>query len=394
MLDSIFVGMTGLLGYSRGLRVIANNTANINTPGFKSSTQQFSDLFYAGTGSSGGLGQGSGQLGYGLNASSTTLSMKQGDLRQTGNDLDLAIDGQGLFTLKNDAGDITYTRAGQFKFNADGVLVTQSGAKVMGVDSKGHLSEITLSNQRVGVGKGTSTIKFSGNLSSTATSQSVNPIQIFNNSGGEQSLSVNLTNTGDTKAGSWRVDLLDGTKVVGTGEIVFKDGAPLSTNSKVNITYTPAGSTAQAITLDFSADVTSFAAGTLSTIAVSSQDGFAAGALTKATFDAAGTLVLSYSNGQTVKGSRLSLGRVDSMDALDAVGDNEFEARDGRAWHIGTAGDGPFGKVRAGVVEISNVDLSQQFSDLVVMQRGYQASSQIISTANDMLQQLFAMHSK
>ena len=102
MLDSIFIGMSGLMGYSRGLRVIANNTANLNTPGFKGSSLQFADMFYSDGSFSGNSTRSQG--GYGLNTYSTTLNFKAGDFRQTGNSLDLAVDGQGLFVLKNAAG--------------------------------------------------------------------------------------------------------------------------------------------------------------------------------------------------------------------------------------------------------------------------------------------------
>src|SRR3954471_8343015 len=113
MLNSIYIGMTGLQGYSQGLRVIANNTANLNTPGFKGSTLQFADMFYTNDGS----GAGNMQVGYGLHTAGTVLNFQQGELRQTGNNLDLAIDGQGLFTVQDAAGNTHYTRAGQFTFN-------------------------------------------------------------------------------------------------------------------------------------------------------------------------------------------------------------------------------------------------------------------------------------
>jgi flagellar hook protein FlgE len=392
MLDSIYVGMTGLLGYSRGLRVIANNTANINTPGFKGSTQQFSDLFYAG----GGSGRSAGQLGYGLNTGNTSLSFRQGDLRQTGNDLDMAVDGQGLFMLKGNDGKITYTRAGQFEINADGVLVNKgSGEKVMGLDANGNLTEITITNQRTSAGQATKAVKFTGNLSSTATEQTVGAVRVLNAVGGEQILSLKLTKSTDpAKPGAWRVDLMDGTSVLATGEVVFTNGKPTDSTAKVALSYTPTGLPAQSLTLDFSTDVTSFASGSLSTLAFATQDGFGPGNLSKVNFDATGTMQLKYSNGQTVKGAQLALGRFDSLDAVAATGDNQFEALNDRSWQTGKAGSQAFGNVRSGVIEISNVDLSQQFSDLVVMQRGYQASSQIISTANEMLQQLFAMRSK
>src|SRR3569833_2258055 len=119
MLDSINVGTTGLLGYQQGLRVIANNTANMNTPGFKSSTLGFADLFYASTPGSGGNDV---QLGHGLATTGTRLNFSQGEMQQTGGDFDLALQGEGLFMLRNDAGQVRYTRAGSFQFNGDGVF--------------------------------------------------------------------------------------------------------------------------------------------------------------------------------------------------------------------------------------------------------------------------------
>src|SRR3954463_11060028 len=101
MLDSIFVGTTALLGYQQGLRVIANNTANMNTPGYKSATLGFSDLFYSAAPGSGGQAI---QLGHGLNPTRTQLNFTQGEMRQTGGDFDLALDGEGFFTLRNGQG--------------------------------------------------------------------------------------------------------------------------------------------------------------------------------------------------------------------------------------------------------------------------------------------------
>ena len=391
MLDSIYIGMTGLQGYSQGLRVIANNTANINTPGFKSSSLLFADMFY----SNSSAGSGTMQVGYGLNTAGTMLNFEQGELRQTGNSLDLAINGQGLFTVRDSSGNLHYTRAGQFAFNADGVLVSRvDGSKVMGLDENGALHEISTAGLATAQGQATTTVKFGGNLSSTATDLTVGSVKVIDSVGGEHQLTVKLTNNSAVTPGSWKVQLLDGTNVVGSGEISFIKGRTDPDNAKVSITFTPAGLEAIPLTLDFSTDVTSFASGNLSSLAVTSQDGFTPGALTGVSFDALGTMILSYSNGQTVKGMRLALGRFDSLDAVAASGNNHFDATNSLAWHTGMAGTGGFGSIRSGMVELSNVDLSQEFSDLVIMQRGYQASSQVISTANDMLQELFSMKSK
>jgi flagellar hook protein FlgE len=396
MLESIYVGMTGLLGYSRGLRVIANNTANINTPGFKSSSLQFADMFYTGGNLAGGnASQNRDQVGFGLNTTGTAMSFKQGELRQTGNSLDMAVDGQGLFVLQDAEGKITYTRAGQFKFDDNGVLVSRAnGEKVMGMDSSGALVEISVAGQMLDQGRPTSRLKFSGNLSNTVTEQTaVGTVQVVDAGGVVHTLSVKFVTTEATTSGTtMRVDLLDGTAVVGSGSMVFIGGKPTPQTSVVNMTYVPAGQPPMTLALDFSADVVLFAGST--TLKMDSQDGLGPGTLSGTAFDANGVLRLSYSNGQTVKGASLALARFDSPDAVAALGNNQFEMVNKNAWHYGKAGEGAFGSVRAGQIEISNVDLSQEFSDLVIMQRGYQASSQVISTANEMLQQLFSMKSK
>lgn len=393
MLESINIGMSGLLGYSKGLRVIANNTANLNTPGFKTSSIQFAHMFASGNaaGGSGGLMQ----VGYGLNTTGTALNFKQGELRQTGNGLDLAVDGQGLFTLKDEDGLLHYTRAGQFQFDPSGVLVNRSdGRKVMGRGTDGSASEISIAQARTRQGSATTTVKFSGNLSSDQASVTVSAVKVIDSAGGEHDLSVRLTNTDAALTGSWSVDLMQGATVIGTGQIIFTGSQPQLANAKVTATYSPAGVPPLNLTLDFTTNVTSVPAGQVSTLVFASQDGVPAGQLMDATFDATGTLVMRYSNGQTGKGAQLLLGRFDSLDTVAPAGSNQFDATDALAWHMGVAGEGAFGAVKSGAVEISNVDLANEFADLVIMQRGYQASSQIITTANEMLQQLFALRGK
>jgi flagellar hook protein FlgE len=392
MLESIYIGMTGLLGYSRGLQVIANNTANMDTPGFKSSNLQFADLFYTGANLQGGLtSQGRQQVGLGLDTIGTALSFKQGGLRLTNNALDLAIDGNGLFVLQDAQGVITYTRDGEFQFDLDGILVSRTtGAKVMALGPQGELTEISLANLDVSANKPTSRVVFNGNLSSTSVQQTVSNITVMDASGAMHTLSLDLQNSGTT-AGGWTATLMDGTTAVGSATLLFEDGSPVAGSTTFDLVYTPAGQPAQTLTLDFSANVTSFAAGSLSTLTMASQDGVAPGNLTGATFDDNGVLTLTYANGQTAQSARLALARFDSPDAVAAVGSNQFKSQNSQAWHLGWAGEGAFGPVRAGTIEFSNVELSQEFSNLIIMQRGYQASSEIIATAGQMLDQLFAI---
>lgn len=395
MLDSIYVGLTGLAGYSRGLRVIANNTANMNTPGFKSSSLQFSDMFYSAQGATVCAESGNYALGHGLNTGGTALSFTQGDLKKTGNALDLAVDGDGLFVLKKPNGDIRYTRSGQFEFNARAILVVRgTDTQVMARNAAGKLVEISNTGMKTAAAKATTKVTFKGNLSSTASDQDVPDVKVIDSTGAEHTLSLKLTNTNTTKTGSWSVELLDGSTSIGTGEIVFEGGMPKAESSTVHISYTPSGAAQMPVALDFGTDVTSYASGGLSVLAVASQDGHAPSALSKISFDAQGFLVYTYANAETAKGSRLALSRFDSIDSIEPAGANEFRASSNASWESGHAGVGSFGTIEPGVLEISNVDLSREFGDLVIMQRGYQANSQIVSTANEMLQQLFAMRSK
>ena len=398
MLESIYVGMTGLLGYSRGLRVIANNTANLNTPGFKSSSPQFADLFYTGGNLSGGAaGRGENQLGFGVNTAGTTLSFKQGELRQTGNELDMAVDGQGLFVLQNAEGKISYTRAGQFKFDTDGTLVNRTGGEqVMAMGESGEFVPISLAGQMMNLGHPTTQLKFSGILNSSPVdnaSQSIEGINVIDATGASHALILrfsSITQTGTRM--TVKVELMEGSTVLSTGQLAFVDGKPTPETSKLAMTYAPAGRPPSQLTLNFSTDV-AFLSGT-TTLSMKTQDGISPGTLSSTSFDDDGMLQMSYSNGQKIKGPQLALARFDSPDAVTSLGNNQFDVLNKDAWHFGRAGEGAFGSVVSGRVEISNVDLSQEFSDLVIMQRGYQASSQVISTANEMLQQLFSMKGK
>ncbi len=387
MIDSIYIAVTGLNGYQNGLRLISNNSANLNTPGFKSSYLHFGGLYQA----PGGLGGGTyGQYGYGLATLGTSMNFKQGQFQNTGNSLDLAVDGQGMFVLRTTDGQTRYTRDGQFSFNAAGVLVsTASGAEVMGYDANGNLVAITIAS-KINPGKATANITFNGNLSSTATGFTIGDVTVIDAAGSSHKVSVRMDAVAATP-GTWTVTMLDGTTTVGTGTIAFVNGLPDPANAKVALTYTPNNAAAVALTLDFSTNVTSFDSGSQSTLAMTTQDGYAPGTLTGATFDAAGVLQLSYTNGQTSKGSKLALGRFNSQDAVVAIGDNEFAATDITAWQTGAASTLGFGTIRSGMVEMSNVDLSAEFSNLVIMQRGYQACSQVVSTANEMLSELYGM---
>ena len=389
MLDSLYVGVSGLQGFSKGLRVISNNVTNLNTPGFKGSKQQFGDLFYQTT--PGGAGQGGmAQYGTGLSAMGTSISFLPGEVKQTGNSLDASIDGDGFFVLRTDAGP-SYTRAGQFVFDRNGVLVVRNTEhQVMGYDGNGNLGEISLNGLRFNPAKATAEIDLTGNLSSTTTDFTINNVKVVDAAGGEHLMRV-VFRRATQATPAWTVEVFDGTTSVATGSVRFVDGRPVPAESSISFSYTPAGGVPMDLKLTLGSEATSFASGTSSSLAVATQDGYAAGSLTDVTFDPTGTMTLTYSNGQVTKGVHLAVARFERPDVLEAAGGNEFISTDATAARLGRAGEGGRGAIGARQLELSNVDLSVEFSDLMVMQRGYQAASKVVSTANEMLQELFDM---
>lgn len=395
MLETVYVGLTGLDTYSKGLNVISNNVANLNTAGFKGSQLQFADLYYRNSDAGPDSGNAQQQIGAGVGTGGTFLNFQQGEGRQTGRDLDLMIDGPGLFVLRKD-GQTTFSRAGQFEFDRDGYLVDRSSsARVAALDAGGQLTDLSITGLRASPPRATTEINFTGNLSTADPQHVVANVTVFDALGTPSVLRLTFDNTNATTPGSWRVSVAtaDGTPV-GSGEIRFRNGRPELGFETVTLNYTPRDSQPLTISLDFSVDVTSFAAGSDSTLSVATQDGYAPGSLLKASFDAEGNFELTYSNGQTDQQGRLALGWFTDTDSLEQIGGNRFVNRHGQAPQLGMAGVGEFGKIVARSVEMSNVDLSQQFSEMIITQRGYQASSQVITTANEMMQQLLDMRGR
>lgn len=381
MLDAIYVALTGLQGASRGLNEVANNTANVNTPGFKAANVPLVDAFYTAT--------QLGQQGHGVRTQDAVRNFAQGEIRTTGAPLDLAIDGQGFFVLQNASAERRYTRAGRFGVSTDGFLQnTADGANVMGLIA-GALRPINIANQRTQAGRASSVIKFRGNLSSTTDSFDVGNLTLVDEGGKEHTVSLNLSRDQTAATLTWNLKLTEGTTVLGQAAVEFVDGQPTAATSKPVFNFALSGAQSQSVTLDLSSEVTSFAGGNTSSLALASRDGYTDGTLSTVGFDVEGHLVLGYSNGQSVTGEQVALARFAPDITLDAKGDNQFAAPTDAAPTLGVAGKDGFGTLRPGGLEASNVDLVRELSNLIALQRGYQASSQVLGTASDMLEKLF-----
>lgn len=400
MLDSIYSADTGLLSFSKALRVLSNNVANMNTPGFKSSDVTFRDLLYQYSSSGGQEGDTQAQVGEGTDTSGTRMNFAQGQPTNTGNPLDVAISGDGFFVLR-DGASTYYTRAGQFNVNADGYLVDKtSGARVQAIDANGNLQDINLASLQTSAAKATSTVTFVGNLSRDATSDQIGSVTVYDSVGGSHTLTVNFTSNSSAQAGSWQVQVQDETgKTIGSGEIRFgNDGSPGAGFNTLSFSLAPSGVPASKITLNFGdagsfSGATNFSGGSTSNLKMNTQDGHAAGSLLTTSFDAQGFVTLSYSNGQTSKGPQLALAWFNNLQDLQQMGNELFINPTGTKPILGKANGQVMGTLTSNELEQSNVDLTQAFTELVVIQRGYQSSSQVVSVANQMIQNLLDLRS-
>lgn len=400
MFSSIYTGLTGLMGFSKGLDVISHNVANMNTPGFKASQLLFQDLFYQYR--MAGENQSALQLGGGVATERSSLQFTAGEMRETGNDADVAIDGNGFFILRKD-GETFYTRDGQFEFDTDGFLVARGNkARVAALLNGVALEDINISGLRVNPPVATTEIKFKDEMSINSQSHEINNVTVIDSAGGTHTFKITLTkNTTAGNGNFWDVAASDERNVVVTNpgsEIRFQNNALIPGFNTVSFTYAPPGAAANTIVLNFGTPgdptaVQLFSGPSTSNTKVSSQNGRALGALTKITFDADGNLVATYSNAQTTKGARVALGWFESLSQLQEVGGNLFVTKEEQP-RLANPGQDVMGKLAGKSVELSNVELTQQFTDLIILQRGYQASSQVISATNEMVQQLFDLRKR
>lgn len=396
MFGSIYTGMSGLTAYSKGLDTISNNVANLNTPGYKGNDLLFQDLFYGYQLSSDFNNSYSQlQLGAGVKADSTSIVFSQGDVRATGTDTDVAVDGAGFFVLQD--GDQQYfTRSGQFVFDEDGYLVSRgTGLRVTALDENGNLTNISITGQRTSTPTPTSEITFTNNLSTGSTRHELQET-VFDHAGNEHKLKFTFVNNNAEEPRTWQVEITDENdeQVGETGIIKFQgNGTPAEDFNTLDFTFDPAESDPLNITLKFGESgsftgVTSFSGGTQSDMAVADKDGNGPGALTGIEFDREGMFKIKYSNGKEVDGAKLALASFQDLQALQQTGDSLFLPGENNKPVISVATQDGLGEIAGGSIELSNVELTQQFTDLIIVQRGYQASSQILTVANEMMQQL------
>ncbi|NPV78781.1 MAG: flagellar hook protein FlgE [Firmicutes bacterium] len=398
MIRALFAGVSGSRAHQTRMDVIGNNIANVNTIAFKSGRVTFEDLMYqtlrgaAAPTADGRGGINGAQVGLGTRVRSIDTLIGQGNLEYTDIPTDLAIDGAGYFIVSDGTRNF-YTRDGSLRFDANGVLTHAStGLKLQGwmslrsdgtVDTTTKLEDIRIPLGAKMSARATSQVKLGGNLNSNASAGDKVEVQIevFDSLGNAQQLTMTLTK--DVTERQWNVSV-SGTSL---GSITFDDHGQFA-SSTVG-TYTPPpgpGAASVPIKLDFSA-LTQYAADF--SVRPTFWDGYSAGELEDFTISNDGQIVGIYSNGQHEVLGQLALANFANAGGLAAAGSNLYSVSpNSGAALISRPTAGGCGKVACGALEMSNVDLAREFTDMIITQRGFQANSRIITTADEMLQEL------
>jgi flagellar hook protein FlgE len=387
MFGTIHVGLSGLSAYSRGLQLVSNNVTNLNSTGFRGSVVSFSDVF--GASGNTGLSQSGDNAGTGVRIAETQLDFRQGQLRQTERDLDLAIDGSGfLMVMKGD--ETFYTRTGSFEVNKDGhIVLAGTDYRLATLDKSGRPVSLSLDASRTSAPKQTTNVRFAENLSSTAGSFSLSNVKVYDAGGTEHVWKVQFTKPADAVTGEWAVAVTDAKgKAIGTQTLKFNQGIVDPATSKLTFSNSEAN---LSVALDFSQGVTSFSSGEVSTLRAANVDGHGAGAMTSVAINRSGNLEVVYSNEQRTDLGPVAIADFRDPQSLKQRSGGLFVADGQGAPELTTSEDKRVGRVMSRRLEASNVDLAQQFGDLILIQRGFQASSQLISVTNDMIQQLFGI---
>ena len=413
---------SGLINSNAALGVIGNNIANVSTIGFKGSRTEFEDLISASAG-----GQ-IGKIGLGSKIGAVRTIFTQGAVESTGRALDLAIDGQGFFVLREGLQGQAYTRAGNFQLTADGLITNTVGDVLQGTPVNpdgtiaGGVGDVSVQGL-TGQAKATQNATLVGNLkaddtvnpapfdgtsfqSAFSTSNFPYTIKVYDSRGGAHDLSIFFKKT--STANQWQVfmgvDKFDETGVAadkGKLDIVNGAGDTLTFGTDGSL----ASETAMQATISFNGaapgQVIKLNVGTIgkadglgqfandSGLSFVSQDGFSAGGLVSLTVDAKGFLTATFDNGQTRALFQLAIAQFKAPEGLDPAGNGVYrQSIDSGPPAIATAGSQGNGTIASSALEQSNVEIAQEFINLITQQRAFQANARVITASDQLLNDL------
>lgn len=432
---SMFSGVSGLRAHQTKMDVIGNNISNVNTVAFKSGRVTFEEVFSQTMKGAGAPDSATGrggtnpmQVGLGIGVSSVDTLTTNGSVQRTDNPTDLAIEGDGFFIVKGGSADTYhFTRAGNFGIDKTGNLVTSSGLNVYGwqaykretdgtytFNTENELEPLNLyvddtnKNKKMIAAKATTYAVLSGNLDSSypvltgsaataGTPQFSVPMTVFDSLGNSYTINIGMRKTDVTSGAStwsWQVDTGASSTASGSltfdskGQIVASGASGVSAKFKIQITpASSVGSEPMDVTLDFS-KLTMYSAD--SSVKPTSVDGYSTGSLVNFSIGSDGIITGIYSNGQQQPLGLIGLASFENPAGLLKSGDNLYTptTNSGDFKKGAKAGSEGVGTLNPGTLEMSNVDLSSEFTEMIVTQRGFQANSRIITTSDEMLQEL------
>ena len=413
MLRSLFASISGLRAHQTMMDVTANNIANVNTQGFKSGRAVFADAL-AQTVRGGGIptdGEGSTnpmQIGLGSRVAAVNTQFTQGSLQLTGRVTDLAIQGDGFFVVQR--GDVQLlTRDGAFNWDANGQLVTTGGAKVLGWSADPTTGEINATDTPgpLSVPTGvlpptpTSALTIGGNIKAGAAigDTTVTTVTIYNTQGTPYDLRITMEKTATNE---WETTLVavdpagvetditadadvTGLEFDAAGQLVAPDPA------EINLTGVTLGDgAAQDMVVSLGSALHAFTQyDQATTMDVPVRDGAAGAELFQVSFGIDGSITAQYTNGDSRVVGMVAVANVTNPEGMQKMADNLYSTTlTSGDPTFGLAGTGEYGTFAPGSLEGSNVDLAQEFTNLVLAQRGFQANTRVITTSDEMLSDL------
>lgn len=413
---SLNTELMGINAAQTSIDTIGNNIANMNTEGFKGSTMEFADLI--GTSLEGTSGN-TLTPGQGVVASNLSQLFTEGTISQTGNPLDLAINGQGFFQMQTDQG-IEYTRAGSFQVDTNGFLVDPSGNKLMGYNTAGsgaalgavgnlQISRSTLpatatSSLGLNVSLPTTDSAISSgtafNPSSASTYDESTATTVYDSVGTGYTLTsyftrVSGSGTPDKWQVDWQLTTSTGTAIAsGTGpKLTFSNAGALTgatsgagTTVSVPTAKLPDGASPLSVVYNFTGTTLSSQAFGVNSIA---NNGNSAGTFTGVQINSTGAIIGQYSNGQTKQFGVIALANFENPQGLTPMTGTFWQSTlaSGPAL-LGAPNSQGLGTLQSGALEGSNVDLSTQLVSLIVAQQAFQANAQAISYEQQNIQHL------
>lgn len=398
---SFNIALTGIDAANQDLSVTANNLANVASVGFKSSRPEFADLYAATQ-----QGVSATAVGNGVRISEVAQQFSQGNLQTTNNNLDLAISGNGFFTL-SDNGALAYTRNGQFQLNNAGYVVNAAGLKLQvypalptGGFNTGGLSDLSL-NANQSAPQATATASVSANLPANATPPTGAPfnpadattynnttsLTVYDSLGAAHTAQLYFVKS--AAPNSWTTQLYIDGAAVGTAQpLNYSSSGALTApaSGKINFgAYTPAtGAAAMSTTFNF-ANTTQYG-GSFGVTAVT-QDGFTTGKLTGISIDTTGIVQARFTNGRSVNLGQVAMANFANPQGMQQVGNQTWSATNASGSVVmGIAGNSGFGTVQSGSLEQSNVDTTTALVNMITAQRNFQANAQMIQANSQITQ--------